>query len=171
MINSIKLLCAALALLFTAYNAKAQAVKVDPDMAKFFVGKWGGEGQFANGKSIAADLTFYLSVDSCHLIYVYADRAPNNYKAAGDWSTDRSDKFTAQIINNFTGLKEFNGKWDNGKLMILNTDHYKGNVTIYQSFIYDKIDDDHLKITYMYGRDSTNLKEGDHLIFSRQKVN
>ena len=34
---------------------KAQPKKVDAEMAKFFTGNWTGEGQFANGKKIAAD--------------------------------------------------------------------------------------------------------------------
>ena len=166
-----KLLWTILAVLLTALNTEGQTTKVDPAIAKYFVGNWGGQGQFANGKSIQADVTFYLSVDSCHLINVYADRPPNRYKSSGDWSIDGSGTLTAFIINNFTGLKEFKGRWENGKLVISNTDNYPGKVTIYQSFIYDRIDDDNFKITYMYGRDSRDLKEGDHLIFTRQKTN
>lgn len=45
----IKLKCSLLLLLFIGMFsvAKAQQKKIDNDMAKFFVGNWSGEGQFA----------------------------------------------------------------------------------------------------------------------------
>ncbi|MGZ3765997.1 MAG: hypothetical protein ACXVA2_15110 [Mucilaginibacter sp.] len=150
------------------FTARAQQKKMDKDMAKFFVGSWAGDGQFANGKKIAADVSFFLSTDSCSLINVYVDRAPNVYKATSAWSFDVPEgKFVAHTINNFTGLKEFTSEgWQNGRITISNQDHYKGG-TVYQRFIYEKIDDDHFKVTYEYGRDSSKMQEGDHLIFER----
>ena len=142
-------------------------------MAKFFTGTWTGEGQFANGKKIAADVTFYLSVDSSSLISMYADKAPNVYKAASVWGIEASNgKFVAHIINNSTGLKEFSSDgWLNGKIILANQENYKGRGMFYQHFIYEKLDDDHFKVTYIHGLDSGKLKEGDHLIFTKMPKN
>ena len=151
-------------------SANAQSKKINDDMAKFFVGTWVGEGELANGKKIEADVTFYLSVDSTSLISIYADRLPNRFKSALEMGTDgTSGKFIAHIINNFTGLKNFTSDgWQNGKITLANQEDQKGKGTLYQHFIYEKIDDDHFKATYLYGMDSAKLQEGDHLIFTRE---
>src|ERR1700761_4494404 len=150
-------------------SANAQSKKINDDMAKFFVGTWVGEGELANGKKIEADVTFYLSVDSTSLISIYADRLPYRFKSALAMGTDgASRKFVAHVINNFTGLQEFTSDgWQNGKIILVNQAEQKGKGTLYQHFVYEKIDDDHFKATYLYGMDSANLKEGDHLIFTR----
>jgi hypothetical protein len=160
-----------LALTLTTFAVKAQTAKINTDLAKFYVGNWEGKGQFANGKDIEADVAFYLSTDSCHLINIYSDRLPNRYKATGDWIGSGSVGITARVINNFTGLNQFEGQCRNDDVSISNKVQYRGAGVIYQSFIYAKVDDDHFKVTYVYGRDSTQMKEGDHLIFSRIKSN
>jgi hypothetical protein len=154
-------------------SASAQSNKIDKDMAKFFVGAWSGEGEFANGKKIEADVTFYLSVDSTSLISIYADRLPFRFKSALAMDIDgASGKFIAHMINNFTGLKDFTSDgWQGGKITLANQEDQKGKGTLYQHFIYEKIDNDHFKATYLYGMDSTKLKEGDHLIFTRAGEN
>jgi hypothetical protein len=39
-------------------------LRIAPDLVSFFTGHWTGEGQFAQGRKIAADLSFELSLDS-----------------------------------------------------------------------------------------------------------
>jgi len=152
---------------------QAQSKRVDKDMASFFTGTWSGTGQFANGKTIEADVTFTVATDSSCLISMYADRAPNRYKASAVFGIESSTgKFSAQFLNNFTGLKDFTSDgWRDGKIVLANQEDYKGRGTLYQQFIYEKIDGDHFKATYMYGMDRSKLKEGDHLIFTRSAAN
>jgi hypothetical protein len=163
-----------LLLLFMGVNTiHAQSKRVDKDMTSFFKGTWSGTGQFANGKTIEADVTFTVATDSSCLISMYADRAPNRYKASAVFGIDSSTgKFSAQFLNNFTGLKAFTSDgWRNGKIILANEENANGKGTLYQQFIYEKIDNNHFKATYMYGMDSSRLKEGDHLIFTRSTGN
>jgi hypothetical protein len=147
----------------------AQSSRADNDMSKFLVGTWSGTGKLANGKTIEADVAFTLATDSSCLISIYADRAPNVFRSEATFGISGSTgKFFAHFINNFTGLKDFTSDgWQDGKIILGNQEDYKGKGTLYQQFIYEKIDNDHFKATYKYGMDSTKLKEGDYLIFTR----
>lgn len=151
-------------------TAKAQPKKINTEMAKYFAGSWTGKGQFANGKVIEADVSFYLAVDSTSLINVYADKAPNRYKATSAWGVAPGGKTVAHIINNFTGMKDFTSDgWQNGRIVLINKEPYQDKGLLYQQFTFEKIDGDHFKVTYEYGFDPAKLKEGDYLIFSRSK--
>ncbi|HTK19892.1 MAG TPA: hypothetical protein VL442_10280 [Mucilaginibacter sp.] len=112
-----------LLLLFMGVNTiQAQSKHVDKDMSAFFTGVWSGTGKLANGKTIEADVTFTVATDSSCLISMYADRAPNRFKAAAAFGIDSSTgKFSAQFLNNFTGLKDFTSDgWRNGKIILAN---------------------------------------------------
>ena len=151
-------------------TASAQQKKINSDMAKYFVGSWTGAGEFANGKKIEADVSFYLSVDSTSLINIYTDKAPNRYKATSAWTLGADGNMVAHIINNFTALKDFTSDgWQNGKIVLTNKEPYQNKGLLYQQFTFEKIDDDNFKVTYVYGLDPAKLKEGDHLVFSRSK--
>ena len=149
--------------------ARAQSSHVDKAMSRFFVGNWSGAGKLANGKTIEADVTFTIATDSSCLISMYADRAPNAFKAAAVFGVDNATgKFYAHFLNNFTGLKDFTSDgWQDGKILLENQEDYKGRGTLYQQFIYEKIDESHFKATYKYGFDKTQLKVGDYLIFTK----
>src|ERR1700743_915087 len=54
--------------------------RLDTSLLSLVGGRWSGEGAFANGRKIAADVTFRLSLDSCWLVYEHVDRPPNGYK-------------------------------------------------------------------------------------------
>src|ERR1700744_540406 len=108
MIKTLKMLMLLLLCLATFSTVHAQSSHADKDMAKFFVGSWSGAGKLANGKTIEADVTFTLATDSSCLISMYADRAPNVFKAAAVFGVDdMTRKFYARFLNNFTGLKDF----------------------------------------------------------------
>jgi len=157
-------------LIISAISAKGQSPKINMDMAKYFAGSWVGAGEFANGKKVEADVSFYISTDSTSLINIYADKAPNRYKATSAWVTGGDGKTVAHIINNFTGLNHFTSDgWENGKIILANASAHQGRGTLYQQFVFEKIDNDHFRVTYYYGFDIVRLKEGDHLIFSRLK--
>jgi hypothetical protein len=139
----IKLKCSLLLLLYVGMFsvAKAQQKKIDNDMAKFFVGNWSGEGQFANGKKIAADVSFSLSVDSSSLIYVHADKPPNVYKATSAWGIDKlTRKFVTHIISNFSGHPEFTSEgWKSGQIIFTNSANIPARGVFYQHFICERI--------------------------------
>lgn len=155
-------------LIISAVSAKGQSPKINMDMAKYFSGNWAGAGEFANGKKVEADVSFYISTDSTSLINIYADKAPNRYKATSAWAVAPGGKTVAHIINNFTGLNDFTSDgWQNGKIILANTSVRQGRGTLYQQFVFEKIDDDHFRVTYYYGFDIAKLKEGDHLVFAK----
>jgi hypothetical protein len=86
--KSIQLMTFALFSLVTAQPSVAQTppARLDPSMVGFFAGEWKGAGAFANGRAIAASLSFRLSLDSAWLVSDHADQPPAGYKV-----TERSE--------------------------------------------------------------------------------
>lgn len=68
-----------LLLIFTAFASQAQQRSIKKpalELVKFFA----GEGQFSNGKPIAAELYFKANLDSTWLEHTHLDKAPNTYR-------------------------------------------------------------------------------------------
>jgi len=159
--------------------------RLNAGLTSFFVGHWTGEGAFANGRTIAADLSFALSLDSCWLVYEHRDRAPNRYKATSMWSVDRvTGEFVAYCFDNFQGHRLFSGNgaggaggadgadaagngWKEGKL-VLSRQASAPQVGIYfERFVYERLSETQFKMTYETSRDSTAWQVGDWLVFTR----
>ena len=52
--------------------AQTPTPHLDPALVSYFSGEWTGEGAFAGGKPISADLSFHLSLDSAWLVYEHS---------------------------------------------------------------------------------------------------
>jgi hypothetical protein len=152
----------------------AQTLKQDnklwDDLASFFVGTWSGSGAFANGKKIAADVTFKLSLDSSWIIYEHTDKKPNRYKAISMWGVDPlSGEFTAYLFDNFHGHRKFaSDGWKEGKLVLTTHEFYPPQGLRFQHFIFYKLSDKSFKMTYETSRDGMAWNLGDYLIFTRR---
>jgi hypothetical protein len=151
--------------------AKKNMTGIDPDLLHFFTGRWVGEGQFAGGAKISADVSFALSLDSCWLVYEHRDRLPNNYKATSFWGVDgQTGQFVAYTLDNFHGHREWmsNG-WKGGRL-VLSTHGFDVRMgSYYEHFIYEKLSDNSFKMTYELSGDGILWQLGDYLIFTRQQ--
>ena len=107
-------------------NLQAQTLKPEnilPDeLSAFFIGNWTGDGEFANGKKISADLTFKYSQDSCWILYDHLDKIPNRYKAHSLWGVDKiSGQFLSYTFDNFQGHRQFASEgWKLGDYLVFN---------------------------------------------------
>jgi len=163
------ILAALLVIMYTDNRQKAPQV-LSRDLISFFAGDWYGEGEFANGKKITADVSFRVSLDSCWLTYEHADRLPNRYKSLSVWGADKATgEFIAWSFDNFSGHREWTGRgWDSGKLLL--SIHSCNPVAdiVAERFIYEKLSANTFKLTYEAARDGIHWREGDHLIFTRK---
>ena len=100
-------------------RAADQPTRVPSEMARFFAGNWQGQGAFASGKQIEADVSFEVSMDGQWLVYRHADRPPNGYKAQGFWGYERSSHaFVMVLADNFGGARLFSSDgWKDGTLV------------------------------------------------------
>jgi hypothetical protein len=57
--------------------------RLPDDPVEFFAGDWNGNGEFANGKKIEAEVNFAPDLDRQWLVYRHTDRPPNRYNALG----------------------------------------------------------------------------------------
>src|ERR1051325_6364261 len=122
--------------LLTAFVLFAFAASAQRDQLKYFVGEWSGDGEFANGKKISADVSFKFQLDSAWLSYQHTDRPPNRYNALSIWGFDKATgKFTSNLFDNFNGNRKFTSPgWENDKF-ILTLDAAKSPL---QRFIYER---------------------------------
>ncbi len=141
------------------------------DFLNFFIGQWSGEGEFANGKKIAADLSIKLSLDSCWLHYEHTDRSPNRYKALNILGLDQSNgEFLAYTFDNFHGHRQFVSEgWKNEKLLLTTSEFVPQRGVIFQHFIFEKQSPTTFKMTYETSSDAISWKLGDSLIFTKNK--
>jgi hypothetical protein len=143
--------------------------RIDTALLAFFSGHWTGEGAFANGGKIAADVSFRLSLDSCWLVYEHQDRAPNRYKATSMWGVDgATGEFFAYIFDNFHGHRQLvsNG-WRDGKLLLSGQSYVAGAGVYFEHFLYERLSDTQFKMTYETSRDGMAWQLGDWLVFTR----
>lgn len=169
-----KLLLLFLLLISSTLCLKAQIAnqnnKLPKDLINFFVGNWSGDGEFANGKKIAAELTFKMSLDSSWITGEHTDKLPNRYKALTLWGVDiMSGQFVAYSFDNFAGHRKFDGNgWKDGKLILTTNDYYPQRGLVFQHFIYEKLSDKTFKMTYETSKDGITWKLGDYLIFNKK---
>ena len=148
----------------------APPVKLPDEMLQFFLGTWTGEGEFANGKKIAATLQFKLTLDSSWLSSEHTDLPPNRFKAISMWGVDRqTGQFLAYTFDSFNGHRSFVSEgWKNNKLGLTTQEYYTGRGLMFQHFIYEKLDDKRFKMTYEASPDGITWKMVDYLVFTRQ---
>lgn len=144
--------------------------KLPEDLLHFFIGNWSGEGAFANGRKIAADVSFKLALDSSWLTYEHTDQLPGSYKAFSMWGVDRqSGQFMAYTFDNFGGHRQFvSGGWKDGKIRLTDSEFYPGAGLIFEHFIFERLTEKSFKMTYETSNDSFRWSLGDSLVFTRQ---
>jgi hypothetical protein len=147
-----------------------QSNKLPDDFVRFFVGNWTGDGEFASGKKISADLTFKLSLDNCWLIYEHTDKLPNKYKALSMWGVDSaSGEFVAYTFDNFQGHRKFaSDGWKEGKLILTTNQFIPKRGQVFQHFIYEKLSDKSFKMTFETSNDGLKWKMVDYLTFTKK---
>lgn len=156
--------------LYTSAQSNVQSNKLPDDLVNFFAGNWTGDGEFASGKKISADLTFKLSLDNCWLIYEHTDKLPNKYKALSMWGIDSaSGEFVAYTFDNFQGHRKFaSDGWKEGKLVLTTNQFVAKKGQIFQHFIYEKLSDKSFKMTFETSNDALKWKMVDYLIFTKK---
>ncbi|HTH57847.1 MAG TPA: hypothetical protein VL728_17490 [Cyclobacteriaceae bacterium] len=144
--------------------------KLSNDFLNFFIGNWSGDGEFANGKKISADVTFKISLDSSWVTYEHTDRAPNKYKALSLWGIDGANgQFVAYSFDNFRGHRTFaSDGWRDGKLILTAHEFYPQRGLFFQHFIYERLSDRSFKMTYEISKDGISWKLGDYLTFTKK---
>lgn len=144
--------------------------KINNDLITFFTGNWQGDGEFANGKRIAADISFKLSLDSCWLMNDHTDKPPTKYKAHSLWGVDKANgQFVAYIFDNFHGHRQFvSDGWTDGKITLTTNEFTSQRGLLFQHFIYEKLSTDSFKMTFETSKDAVTWKLVDYLIFTRK---
>ena len=160
-------------LLYASHSLKAQATsqKVPATIISFFTGEWHGGGKFANGKTISANASFTISLDSSWLIENHEDIPPNKYKAVSMWGIDPANsRFIAFIFDNNGGHRKFySDGWQAGKLVLSTKEYVKGRGNVFEHFIYEEKSNESFKMTFEVSRDGTTWKLIDSLMY--RKVN
>lgn len=144
---------------------------VPVEMAEFFVGEWDGQGEFASGKKIEADVSFTMELDNQRLLYRHVDRLPNRYKALGTWGYDhKTNKFVMIIQDNFGGSRIFESDGlKNGKIVFLKD--VPATATAYsERFTFETKLPNFFKMTYEASRDGKTWKLGDYINFKRKLI-
>ncbi|MBN8838501.1 MAG: hypothetical protein J0I09_14665 [Sphingobacteriia bacterium] len=158
-------------LLYTATaQTKNTSAKLPDELLNFFIGNWSGEGAFYNGKKIAADLSFRLTLDSSWIIYDHTDKQPSRYKSTSMWSIDaKSGEFTAYMFDNSFGHRKFiSDGWKDGKLILTSIDYAQTRGVLFQHLIYEKQSDTSFKMTYETSKDGLVWRLGDYLLFTKR---
>jgi len=152
-------------------------LRLPKELSAFFAGEWSGNGEFANGKKITADVSFKPDLDDQWLIYRHTDRAPGLYKALGMWGIERSSKRLIMIVNdNFGGMRLFTSEgWVNGAVVFQKdtaimpaSPATAPQQVIRERFSFERQADDMFKMTYETSNDGKTWRLGDYLIFKRK---
>ena len=143
------------------------------ELVAFFSGHWQGAGEFANGKKIAADVSFEPTLDNQWLEYRHADRPPNGYKALGLWGIDSaSHKLIMTLHDNFGGARLFtSGGWRDGKVVFVKHGPISPDpapASTQERFSFARLDATSFTMTYEVSRDGSAWKLGDSLTFHRK---
>jgi hypothetical protein len=147
-----------------------QPPKISAEFLNFFIGTWKGEGEFANGKKIAADVSFTLTLDSSWIAYEHTDQLPNRYKSVSMWGLDgTTGQFVAYAFDNFHGHRKFvSDGWKEGKLILTTHEFYPQRGIVFQHFIYEKLSGSSFRMTYETSKDGITWKLGDFLVFNKR---
>jgi len=152
-------------------NTQSLKRKLPDDMLSYFTGQWKGDGAFANGKKISANVSYKLSLDSTWLVEKHADILPNRYKSVAMWGADSSgNRLMAYVFDNSGGHRKFvSTGWQAGKLVLSTKEFMKGRGNIFEHFIYEKRSAGSFRMTFEVSRDGKEWKLVDSLLF--QKIN
>lgn len=151
--------------------------RLPADLVGFFAGEWQGEGEFANGRKIEADVSFTSDLDDQWLVYRHRDRAPNRYQALGTWGYESASRtFVMVVQDNFGGSRLFaSAGWKDGRIVFLKaatiTPHPQtdaGSPAFQERFTFERQSDEAFKMTYESSKDGSNWRLGDCLVFKKQ---
>ncbi|MBS0214993.1 MAG: DUF1579 family protein [Proteobacteria bacterium] len=151
-----------------------QPTRVPNDLARFFAGNWQGQGAFASGRKIEADVSFEASMDGQWLTYRHADRAPNSYKAQGFWGYERtSHAFVMVLADNFGGARLFSSDgWKDDKLVFEGrgaiSPSPSSGTSARERFTFAKQSADEFRMSYETSKDGTAWRLVDSLTFKRK---
>jgi hypothetical protein len=152
------------------YSQAPAPARLDPDLVAFFTGHWKGEGAFAQGQKIAAEVSFAPSLDSAWLVYEHRDVPPGAYKATSMWGVDeRTGQFVAVTFDNFHGHRQWlSSGWSGGKLVLSTGNYSSPGGMMFEHFIYERLSATQFKMTYEASRDGITWRLGDWLVFTRE---
>jgi hypothetical protein len=144
--------------------------KLDTNFVHYFLGNWRGEGEFSNGRKIAAKINFSLSLDGAWLVRNHVDEPPNGYKAVSYWGVDRvTGQFVATEFDNFQGHRTFTSDgWVGNRIVLTTNASQAGGLLLYQHFIFERISETSFKMTFETSKDGQLWKMGDYLIFTKE---
>lgn len=154
--------------------APAAPQKLPQDVVDYFSGDWSGEGEFASGKKIEADISFRADLDGQWLAYRHTDRPPGKYKAAGMWGFERASKaFVMTLNDSFGGARTFSSAgWQDGKIVFDRAMDApaEGPVAVRkrERFTFSRETDDRMKMVYEVNADGSQWKMVDYLFFVRR---
>ena len=156
--------------------SSAGAMNLPEEVMNFFSGEWQGEGEFASGKKIAADVSFIPDLDKQWLQYRHTDRAPNTFKSLALWGYDRELKSIVMIgSNNFGSARLFHSEgWKDDTLIFskvvtpVNKQDGKPINAMAERFHFIRLNENSFKMIYENQRDGVNWRMVDYLIFSRK---
>ncbi|MBS0199156.1 MAG: hypothetical protein JSR70_01780 [Proteobacteria bacterium] len=159
-------------------RAADQPVRVPSEVAQFFTGNWQGQGAFASGKKIEADVGFDVSMDGQWLVYRHADRPPNGYKAQGFWGYERSSgTFIMMLADNFGGARLFSSTgWKDGTLVFEGRGAISPTPSAQPSpgsgsrerFTFARQSANQFRMSYEVSKDGTTWRLVDALTFKRK---
>ena len=144
--------------------------KVPAALVEFLSGAWTGEGAFASGKKIEADVSFSLDLDGQWLSYRHADRPPGKYMAAGMWGYARGeDELVMTLNDSFGGTRRFSSRgWNDGRVVFENVANAASPVANRERFVFERYDGGRLKMTYERGAGKDGWRRVDYVIFTRK---
>lgn len=146
-----------------------QQPATDPDMLKFFAGKWGCAGEFSNGKKIEADISFVSELDGKWLLYRHSDRPPGPFKALAMWGMDQpSGTLVSVMEDNFGNARLFTSEgWKNGSVTFTGA-AMLGRKPTEERFRYERHADNSFKMIYERSVDG-HWKMGDFIDCERKR--
>lgn len=144
--------------------------KIPEALVGFLSGEWVGEGAFASGKKIEADVSFASDLDGQWLSYRHADRPPGKYKAAGMWGYAKGDgEFVMTLNDNFGGARRFASEgWQDGRVVFDNVANATVPAAGRERFVFERYAGDRLKMTYERGDAKAGWRMVDYVIFTRK---
>lgn len=157
-----------------ANSGVATPQKLPRDVVDYFSGKWSGQGEFASGKKIEADIEFHDDLDGQWLAYRHTDRPPGRYKAFGMWGFERSSNaFVMTLNDNFGGTRNFSSTgWQGGRIAferaVEQPAQSPSTSQKRERFTFLRETDDRMKMVYEVNADGSQWKMVDYLIFVRR---
>lgn len=165
-----------------ATKAPDPPVHLPEDLVRFFAGHWQGQGAFASGRKIEADVDFESSMDGQWLVYRHADRAPNNYKAQGFWGYERTSRaFVMVLADNFGGARLFSSTgWKDDTLVFdgrgpispaslsASSAPPPSGATFHERFVFEKQSADQFLMRYETRKNDADWRLVDSLTFKRK---